>query len=91
MTEDIPSQFVFAADQGYEQAKGRLDDFITTLIGDMETRPDSGDAIPWAASVMFVHQTYAEKGINIPTPLLEVWQAALYRLARREFTKANSN
>lgn len=91
MTEGIPAQFVFAADQGYEQAKGRLDDFITTLVGDMEKRPDTGDAISWASSVMFLYQNNAEKGVEIPTPLLEVWQAALYRLARQEFIKANSS
>lgn len=90
MTEDIPAQFVFAADQSYEQAKGRLNDFITTLVGDMEKRPDSGDAISWAASVVFIHQTHAEKGMEIPTGILEVWQAALYRLARQELAKANS-
>lgn len=91
MIEGIPAQFVFAADQSYEQAKGRLNDFITTLAGDMEKRPDTGDALSWASSVLFVHGTYAEQGVQIPQNLLEVWQAALYRLARQEFINANSS
>jgi hypothetical protein len=88
MTNDMepPPKFVFAADQGFALAQDRLNEVIATLAEEMKERPEQGDAVPWAASVMFMLQNQAQNGA-ISSALMEIWQAAMYRLARLEVEK----
>jgi hypothetical protein len=88
MTDDIPVHLVAAIDQGFAQAQDRLSELLDNLISDIADRGGKGDALPWAASVMYILHSYAAQGTVLPTPLVEVWQAALYRLAHQQIASA---
>ncbi len=55
----------------------------------MQDRPNQSDSAPWAVSVLMMMKTQDTGGSLAPT-LLEVWQAALYRLARQQLSKSNA-
>ncbi len=88
-SDEVPAQFIFAADQSYAQAQERLNELVSQLARDMQDRPNQSDSAPWAVSVLMMMKTQDTGGSLAPT-LLEVWQAALYRLARQQLSKSNA-
>lgn len=80
---DFPPHYIALVDQGYAAAAERLDALVKQLAGDIRSRPDTTDALPWAASVFTLLQAQQELG-PIHWFWLELWQAALYKLARQE-------
>jgi len=85
MNDGVSPQIVFFADQCYEEAKHRLNNLLDALVIDMKTRPQpQTDSLSWAASTLVM----MGKLQNPPNPeyaahAVEVWQAAIYQIARQ--------
>jgi len=83
MTE-IPARLVFVADQTYAMAEQRLDQLLEQLVDDMRSRPQRTDAVPWKAAVNHTMSILRNADQQSVQQMLEIWIAAIYRLARME-------
>ncbi len=98
--DEVPPQFTALADQGYAQACERLNGLVSQLAANMRSRPEQGDAVPWAASVVMMMQSLNQaaleaaahpelSGSMVSPALVEVWQAAIYQLARQQVAQGS--
>lgn len=81
---ELPAHMIQFADQRYAAASELLSKLIDALVEDMRARPDdSSDAVPWAMVVSQIAGVQREQDYAVSEQAIEVWQAALYKLARQ--------
>lgn len=78
----IPPALVAHADQAYASANAVLDSMLADLRADMADRPGTADSLYWVGSMNELSDLLASTG-GIKPPLLAMFMAAVYRLARQ--------
>jgi hypothetical protein len=72
---------VHRCDQAYAEVNKRLDEMVNALREDMANRThEQGDSVGWAASATQYWHHILQYGFS--GTVLEVYEAAIYRLAR---------
>lgn len=78
---EIPAELIVFSDQHYAAAQEMVTRIVDSLVEDMRERPHINDAVPWAMSVSQI--LIWDREDRLSTNMYEMWQAAMYRLARQ--------